>query len=1327
MKKRFVFIAIFLIALAFIIVSDKSVESQGTCPTPNIIDYTTYPPFITSTSVNPSVMLVIDNSGSMFRFAYPDGWATTIDNYCTDSGDPCDDFVPGFDYYGYFDYDWYYTYGGNKFSPSRAKTETKVTADWDGNFLNWLTMRRVDIIRLALTGGKPIGAGANTRLQAELADCNARGRFKDVANPDLYTPYAALTNFEVIVKGGADCAGELGGGRSDFKVNGVSGTPTYRIEVVVPPDPVGILQNTWTSIRWGISVYNANRSANEEGGEVIRHITNNVSRNDYVNDLNGNAVLPDGNTPLAEMLWTDVGYFANTSSWSSIGSPGPDYNTTPSYSTTTSNDPWNYGTGGQPLYVPCAKCAIIYLTDGEPCADGYLPATLSDYAGVEGSPFNCTGSNCPSVSNFAAQTLPSCGVGGYSAGIEDVALFMRTNDIRTAETSDLDGVQNLRLYTVFAFAGSDSTLLQYASINGWFNDLDGDGLPYSDPSCRAAGADPTPSNPDAFCKEWDENSDGEPDNYFKANADGIETAIESALQDILNRSSSGGAASVLATTGEGEGTVYQAYFIPGTPGSTATEANWRGYVHGLWLDKYGNLREDTVTDATLDYAADYILVMRYDSDLQKTMVRRWEDTDDDGEGDIDKGEVELKNISPIWEAGKVLWNTTPSARKIYTTIDGSAILDINVPSVYDSTDSFVASNASTLKPYLGASDTTEAENIINYIRGNNISDYRTRSFTIGATTKNWKLGDVIYATPTLVSKPAERLNLIYGDSTYADFVKKWIDRRHMLYVGANDGMLHAFNAGKFTAGPPTSFLGDGYTLGEEMWAFIPRELLPHLKWLTDPDYTHVNYVDLKPKIVDARIFDVDDDHPYGWGTILIGGMRYGGKEICVTDDFGSGEEDRTFRSSYFALDITNPEEPPKLLWTFTHSDLPLTTSYPAVLRVGDRSAEGTYFVVFGSGPTDYDATSTQTGRIFTLKISGGSDGVISTWTAGTNYWESGVDFFTGAGDAVIDDYAFMADPATVDVDLDYEADIIYVGDTYCDNPIAGGTPEMCSSSNWNGKMYRIATKLNAASAPSSSPTDWSLSVLFDSGLPTNPQATNDPPGQPITSSVNAAMDAIGNLWVFFGTGRFWHTNDRAADGEERWSFYGIKDTCKPWLDPTASECDTPIDIDDLYNSTSVDVCLDGTTDTCPSVYGTPNLWTNIIANAGLKKGWYLEFPDQGERALSRPLVIGGLVAWTTYTPNPDDPCEFEGNSRLYATYYTTGTAYYKYVFDQTGDTVLRYMDLGVGVPSAVGGVVTGENTLKGFVQQSTGTIVEIEQITPFGLRSRLVGWRLGGP
>ena len=131
---------------------------------------------------------------------------------------------------------------------------------------------------------------------------------------------------------------------------------------------------------------------------------------------------------------------------------------------------------------------------------------------------------------------------------------------------------------------------------------------------------------------------------------------------------------------------------------------------------------------------------------------------------------------------------------------------------------------------------------------------------------------------------------------------KYRNRRQVVYAGANDGMLHAFNGGYFHRGDDISTTTktehgyftrnpmnntSGKQLGHELFGFIPQELLPHLKWLTKPDYTHVYYVDLTPKVTDARIFTADTDHPNGWGTILMGGFRLGGSCGACTTSTGA--------------------------------------------------------------------------------------------------------------------------------------------------------------------------------------------------------------------------------------------------------------------------------------------------------------------------------------------------------------------------------------------------------------------------------------------------------
>ncbi len=522
----------------------------------------------------------------------------------------------------------------------------------------------------------------------------------------------------------------------------------------------------------------------------------------------------------------------------------------------------------------------------------------------------------------------------------------------------------------------------------------------------------------------------------------------------------------------------------------------------------------------------------------------------------------------------------------------------------------------------------------------------------------------------------------------------------MVYVGANDGMLHAFNSGYFDPNTKkfwrnltgSTYSDTGLPLGRELWAYVPRELLPHLKWLTDPDYSHVYYVDMTPKVVDARIFDSERDnpngtHPYGWGTILIGGMRFGGKEICT-------EGDQYFYSAYFAIDITNPDNP-SYLWSFVLPNQTLTVSRPGVMRMLTQDNNGNtvdkWYMVVGSGPVDYDGYSN-----------------ITTLTSGQLYV---VDLKTGqlmrtfsTGDAE----AFFADVTTVDVALDNKTDVAYVGETYYTN-----------GQGYRGKMYRLITKNDY------DVSNWTLSVLY-------------PSTEPITSAPTVALDKRGNLWTFFGTGMFYGTLDKDPNGSG--SFFGIKDGARPWLAPYTNTSSYT----NLLDVSNAIVYYGGGDVTVPGQSNITN-WAELINEIYQRDGWFIDFDTitdttdflgnevshQGERVIAKPLVIGGLVLWTTYIPGIDQ-CTYEGTSNIYGVYYETGTSYYKYVFReeeklkqgaQTPQTVSKMMKLGHGMPSTIGGKVTSGGKLKGYVQQSTGAVLQIETETPFNVKSGVAGWK----
>ncbi|UCD34634.1 MAG: hypothetical protein JSU90_10100, partial [Nitrospiraceae bacterium] len=582
---------------------------------------------------------------------------------------------------------------------------------------------------------------------------------------------------------------------------------------------------------------------------------------------------------------------------------------------------------------------------------------------------------------------------------------------------------------------------------------------------------------------------------------------------------------------------------------------------------------------------------------------------------------------------------------------------------------------------------------------------RKRDLTINSTNHVWKLGDIVHSTPTVVSKPMENYNLLYGDASYTTYRMAYNKRRQVVYVGANDGMLHAFNGGCFDqAGmkfyPDVNAGGEcvsgGHELGEELWAFIPRGLLPHLQWTTSPDYTHVYYVDGKPKVTDVRVFTADATHPEGWGTILIGSMRYGGKDITWT----SGST-YTFTPEYFALDITDPLNP-RVLWSFSDPSLGLSMSYPAVAKIGDE-----WFAIFGSGATDFNTSSNlvtyQPGNVFVLKLSGGTDGVINTWTLGSNYWK----LTTGNAKT------FLANPITVDVDIDFDVDVAYIGENIQDN-----------SGKWNAIMRRITT----GEGTQTDPSQWTLSTLANVA---DIAGTKDVVKR-ITAAPAAGMDNHGSLYVYFGTGQFLGNSDK--NHTDTGAFYAIKDEC--WNGDCVTAYTSLLDVS--KSSVLTTGAVSGVSGTC----GGATTWGSLQDASYTCDGWALYFSTMGEatdftgaslshageRVNTKPLVLGGLVTWATYIPGIDE-CAYEGESNVYAVYYKTGTAYKDYVFKEQkeqvapSNEVARVKRLGSGMPSSVSAQITSSGTTKGFAQQSTGSILGIESINPIRIQSETRGWQ----
>jgi type IV pilus assembly protein PilY1 len=296
----------------------------------------------------------------------------------------------------------------------------------------------------------------------------------------------------------------------------------------------------------------------------------------------------------------------------------------------------------------------------------------------------------------------------------------------------------------------------------------------------------------------------------------------------------------------------------------------------------------------------------------------------------------------------------PVTRKIYTVGSGALInfgwSDLDATQkTYFSTPAISAGSASGgLSQFcssgpscLGSAQQTSASGqpLVDYLKGDRSNEgtyFRTRSHI---------LGDIVSSEARYVKVPLQS----YTDSGYSSFQTAMANRLPTVYVGGNDGMLHAFDA----------------LTGVERWGFIPTVVLPNMYHLADVAYNnnHRYFVDGTPEVG-----DICPKAPSGtcnsaeWKTILVGGLNQGGK-------------------TFYALDITDPNTP-KYLWEFKDANMGYSYSNARISKLKD----GTWVVIVASGYNNADGI----GHLYVLNANSGS--VISdiTTTVGDTTNPSGL-------------------------------------------------------------------------------------------------------------------------------------------------------------------------------------------------------------------------------------------------------------------------------------------------------------------------------------------------
>lgn len=365
-----------------------------------------------------------------------------------------------------------------------------------------------------------------------------------------------------------------------------------------------------------------------------------------------------------------------------------------------------------------------------------------------------------------------------------------------------------------------------------------------------------------------------------------------------------------------------------------------------------------------------------------------------------------------WQAGTVLnGQNYDTGRKIITykpsTSAGIPFRWPAVPASPTSTELDASQvTALTTNPSLSGTNASDTGlNRLNYLRGQTgISGFRPRLLSV--------LGDLVNSAPAYVGVPSFNYPDTLESASYNAFRTTYSTRTPMLYVGANDGMLHGFDA----------------ATGAEKLAYVPSKVYPNLARLTSTPYSHRYFVDGSPTIVDAF-------YSGAWHSTLVGSLGAGGQGL-------------------YALDVTNPATFSEanaasiVRWEYSDADLGYVMGQPSIVKLNTGAWAAVFSNGYNNSEADGSPSTSGTAILYIVDLATGNLIKKLDTKAGSTATPNG-----------------LATPTLIDIDGDGDVDYVYAGDLLgnmwkfdlCD---AGGSG--CSS-NTNG--WKVAFGTTAAPLP----------------------------------------------------------------------------------------------------------------------------------------------------------------------------------------------------------------------------------------------------------------------
>jgi type IV pilus assembly protein PilY1 len=497
--------------------------------------------------------------------------------------------------------------------------------------------------------------------------------------------------------------------------------------------------------------------------------------------------------------------------------------------------------------------------------------------------------------------------------------------------------------------------------------------------------------------------------------------------------------------------------------------------------------------------------------------------------------------------------------------------------------------------------------VIGYIKGEKIDGYRFRST---------KLGDIVHSSPVL--------------------------EEGILYVGANDGMLHAFEI---------SADSDGKIKGNEIFAYIPSFVFENLKELANPGYRHKYYVDLTPTVGKGKGLLGGEDLK----TVLVGGLGKGGK-------------------GYFALDISAAGSitADNVLWEFPNAtsqedidDMGFSFSKPLIVRTNSSGEDESWIVIFGNG---YDSDN---GNAVLYILNPTTGDIIKKIVADNPSVNSG----NG-----------LSSPIAVDVNADEKVDFVYAGDLKGNMwkfdltghnayewgvAYGDGTNDqpLFKAEGPDGSVQSITSKPEVMLKPDS----HGLMVLFGTGkfLGNSDFTDNRPqslygiwdygdrvhcPGEWGDYSNDDDQEYLGTF-----------TRDQLSNQPQNVTL--IKQTSDRYTVFVDGENDNPAEVNLRVMSSHQPTWktrVDNDTKGGPNFPDLSDIGTSHA-------GWYYDLPLVGERIINDLLLRDGRLAVICFRPGPDR-CSDESNSFFMELNAFSGGSIPGVIFDLNGDGVIDMAD-----------------------------------------------------